>query len=213
LIQLGGHLAQLACATSASLLLVLLLVAVLAILLGHAASWLILGAVLFAIFVVLSAGPHSRAWTLTRALLEVGLAWMLALLLFRPGGLSLPTEAITDFTWPALLGWLRAYGPELAPAFLCSLAYLSVVRLSHGFTRAVGWAFFLPTQVGLAVLLILLKRPLFAAGVLLLVAAQALFRPWLRRRGGAWFLRQTQFYVMAVMLLTAVGLRTGGWPP
>jgi hypothetical protein len=210
LTRLGRRFARLGSATTASLLLTLLLVTMLAVLLGRAVSWLILVAVLLAILVVMLAGPRSRLWALTRALLEVGLAWVVALLLFWPGSLPLPADAIGELTWPILRDWLGAYGPLLSPAFFCSLAYLSVLCLSHGLTRAAGWSLFLPAQVALAVLLILLERPLFAAGVLILVAAQALFRPWLGRRGGAWFLRQTQFYVMAVMLLTAVGLRTAG---
>ncbi len=213
LIRPGRRLARVVSVTATSLLLTLLLVAVLAILLGRAASWLILGAVLLAIAMVMLVGSHSLLWALMRALLEVGLAWVLALVLFRPGGLPPPAGALADLTRPVTLEWLRAHGPQLAPAILCSLTYFSVLRLSHGATRTAGWSLFLPAQAALAVPLILLQRPLLAAGILLLVAAQALFRPWLGRRGGAWFLHHTQFYVMAVMLLTAVGLRPGPWPP
>lgn len=210
LARLGRRLAGLWSPTGASLLLTVPVAVALSIVLGPAVSGLIFVCIPLAVLSLALFGPRSRVWALVRALLEVTLTWVVGYVLFRPGGMTLPALDLADPAWPVLLHWLRAHGPATLLALLFALTYFSVLRLSQGVQGAGGWGLFLPAQIGVALLLVGLRQPLFAAGILLLVTAQALFRPWLTRRGGIWFLRQTQFYVMAVMLVAALGLRWVG---
>jgi len=210
LARLKRHLTDLRSPTGISLLLLLLLTAALSAALGPAISGLSLLAVLLAFVSLALAGSRSQIWLFVRALLEVAGAWVAGYILFHPGGVALPAWPMGDPVWPVLFAGLRAHGPATLPALLFALAYFSVLQVSPGAQATAGWRLFLPAQLGVGVILISLHQFLFAAGVLLLVATQTLFRPWLRPSGGVWFLQQTQFYVMAVMLVTALGLRWVG---
>lgn len=213
LARLKRRLTDLGSPTGTSLLLLLLLTAALSAALGPAVWSLSLLAVLLAFVSLALAGSRSQIWAFVRALLEVAGAWVVGYVLFHPGDVTLPAWHMGDPVWPALFDGLRAHGLATLPALLFALAYFSVLQVSRGAQAAAGWGLFLLAQLGVGVILIGLHQPLFAAGILLLVAIQTLFRPWLRRSGGVWFLQQTQFYVMAIMLLTALGLRWVGRLP
>jgi len=116
-----------------------------------------------------------------KATIEIGLAWLLAHVIFAP------------LTIPSIL---------LAAAF--TAAYGAGLTLIE---RGQGAALWNAAQFAAAGLLTLMRMPVAAVTVLLMTLAQMLLEPALRRgASGVWFVHSSQAWLMAAMLAAAVAI-------
>ena len=116
-----------------------------------------------------------------KATLDIGLAWLLAHAVFAP--LSAPSAL-------------------LAAAF--AAVYGAGLTLVKGGRHATVWN---AAQFAAAGLLALMRQPVAALAVLLMVIPQMLLEPALRRgMGGAWFVRSAQAWLMIAMLVAAIAV-------
>lgn len=142
-----------------------------------------------------------------RALLEVGLVWLLGFSalydaqMFPQGGFYRVSQA-----WQWRL-WERYGWEPLAVAALYAVAYGTWLAL-QGWRRLGGKLWLLNVAQVVAVgLLVALHRPLLAAVAALLLLGQMLFQPWLRAgQTLLWYRRATQFLLMANLLVTSLAL-------
>jgi len=122
-----------------------------------------------------------------QATLRVGLAWLIGYAAFTAKRLS-PLDDL----------WLAVHAPALLLAVLYTVTYLGLQR-THGWATA--------AQIGVAVLLVALKQPLWAGLVGLALIGQLLFQPWASRAPQTdWYARRVQFLVMAAMLVSALAI-------
>jgi hypothetical protein len=123
-----------------------------------------------------------------KATLDIGLAWLLAHIIFAP--LTLPSVSLA-------IAFAAAYGAGLT--------------LVEGGQRATVWN---AAQFAVAGLLVLMRVPVAALAVFLMVIAQMLLEPALRRghspssgeARGTWFVRSTQAWLMTAMLIAAIAI-------
>jgi hypothetical protein len=123
-----------------------------------------------------------------KATLEIGLAWLLAHIIFAP--LTLPS---------ALL------------AFAFAAAYAAGVSLIEGGRQAAAWN---AAQFAVAGLLVLMRVPVAALVVFFMTIPQLLLEPALRRShtsptteaSGIWFVRSTQAWLMTAMFIAALAI-------
>ncbi len=116
-----------------------------------------------------------------KATLDIGLAWLLAHAVFAP--LTLPSALLA-------IAFAAVYGTGLT--------------LIEGGRRALVWNM---AQFAAAGLLVLMRQPVAALAVFLMVIPQMLLEPALRRgMGGAWFVRSTQAWLMVAMLVAAIAV-------
>lgn len=130
---------------------------------------------------VIAARGTGRPSPALKALLEIGLAWILSHVLF--GHLTVPSTV-------------------LALAF--TAAYSTGLSLIEGGRRATVWNL---AQVAAVALLVLMRQPVAALAVFFMLIPQLLLEPALRRgAGGVWFVRSTQAWLMLSMLVAAVSI-------
>jgi hypothetical protein len=116
-----------------------------------------------------------------KATLDIGLAWLLAHAVFAP--LTLPSALLA-------IAFAAVYGTGLT--------------LIGGGRRAMVWNM---AQFAAAGLLVLMRQPVAALAVFLMVIPQMLLEPALRRgMGGTWFVRSTQAWLMVAMLIAAIAV-------
>jgi len=130
---------------------------------------------------VIAGRGSGRPLPALKAMLEIGLAWIVSHVLFAP------------LTVPSVV---------LAMAF--AAAYGSGLTLIEGGRRATIWN---AAQFAAAGLLVLMRQPVAALTVFFMVLPQMLLEPSLRRgEGGAWFVRSTQAWLMLAMLISAISV-------
>jgi hypothetical protein len=151
-------------------------------------------------------GQRPMSEPFTRALPEIGLAWLLGYALFQD--LSLPPNEATLGTslQASALAWLGTHGRILLLAGLYTLAYYACLILHERSHLVLGLALLNGAQLTVALLLIAIRQPILAGWVGLLLISQALFQPLLRRQGARWYLERTQFFLMGSMLVAALGI-------
>jgi hypothetical protein len=138
------------------------------------------GAAVVQLGVVVGRGT-GRPLPALKATLDIGLAWLLAHVVFAP------------LTAPSAL---------LAAAF--AAVYGTGLTLVEGGQHATLWN---AAQFAAAGLLVLMRQPVAALAVFLMVIPQMLLEPALRRgMGGAWFVRSTQAWLMIAMLIAAIAV-------
>ncbi len=123
-----------------------------------------------------------------KATLEIGLAWLVAHIMFAP--LTLPSAL-------------------LAGAFAAT--YAAGLGLIRGSRRIAIWNW---AQFAVALLLLVMRQPVAALVVFMLVLPQLLLEPVLQRdhrspsgeSSGAWYVRSTQVWLMAAMLIAAISV-------
>jgi len=152
-------------------------------------------------------GQRPLSGPLTRALLEMGLAWLLGYAVFQDLSLPASETALDNPRWASALAWLDAHGRILLLAGLYTLAYHACLILRERGRVTVGKALLNATQLAVAVLLAVLRQPILAGLAGLLLLSQALFQPLLRRHGPHWYLQRTHFFLMGSMLIAALGIR------
>ncbi len=129
------------------------------------------------------------------AVMQLGLAWA------GGRGVIAPTwDAIIVVALPWLAGHVVFSGtldlPSAGLALAFALAWGAGERLP-----GIG------AQLLAAVLLVVLRQPLAAAGLLTLLAPQLMLLPWVRRgQPAAWYLRYARPWMMAAMLIAAWAL-------
>jgi hypothetical protein len=119
-----------------------------------------------------------------KAMLEIGLAWIVAHVIFGP--LTMPSVVL---------------------ALISAAAYGAGLTLIEGGQRATVWNV---AQFAAAGLLVLMRRPVAAMAVFFMVIPQLLLEPALRQsdrtKGGTWFVRSTQAWLMLAMFVAAVSI-------
>ncbi len=133
--------------------------------------------------------------TAALAVMQLGLAWA------GGWGVIAPTwDAIIVVALPWLAGHVVFSGTLDLPS----------VGLALAFALAWGAGDRLPgigAQLLAAVLLVVLRHPLAAAGLLTLLAPQLILLPWVRRgQPAAWYLRYARPWTMAAMMIAAWAL-------
>jgi hypothetical protein len=133
---------------------------------------------------VIAARGTGQAAPALKALLEIGLAWILSHVMF--GALTVPSTVL---------------------ALVFAAAYAAGLALVHGGRRATIWNL---AQFGAVGLLVVMRQPVAALAVFLMLIPQLLLEPALRhgagRADGAWFVRSTQAWLMLTMLVAAVSV-------
>lgn len=130
---------------------------------------------------VVVGGGTGRPLPALKATLDIGLGWLLAHAVFAP--LSVPSAL-------------------LAVAF--AVVYGTGLTLIEGGRRATVWNM---AQFAVAGLLVLMRQPVAALAVFLMVIPQMLLEPSLRRgMRGMWFVRSTQAWLMIAMLIGAIAV-------
>lgn len=118
-----------------------------------------------------------------KAMLEIGLAWIVAHVILAPAPLTVPSVVL---------------------ATAATAAYSTGLALIEGGRRATLWN---AAQFAAAGLLVLMRQPVAALAVFFLVLPQLLLEPALRRgAGGAWFVRSTQAWLIVAMLIAAISI-------
>jgi hypothetical protein len=159
----------------------------------------------FLVAALLGQRPLSEPFT--RALLEMGLAWLLGYAVFQDLSLP-PVEAVLGNPLQAsALAWLEAHWKVLLLAGLYTLAYYACLILQERRRLAIGKALLNGPQLAVTVLLVVIRQPILAVLAGLLLISQALFQPLLRYRPPPWYLQCTQFFLMGGMLAAALGAR------
>ncbi|MBN1888032.1 MAG: hypothetical protein JW850_08570 [Thermoflexales bacterium] len=110
------------------------------------------------------------------------------------------------------LAWLAgqaAFGPVTLPSALMALlfatAYYGGLRLVEQGAGLANWRW---PQLIVALVLLVLRQPLPALALFFILFAQVLLEPALGRgRSGAWFVRSSQAWLMAAMLVVAFTIR------
>ena len=129
------------------------------------------------------------------AVMQLGTAWV-----GGDGSVAPQWDALVGITWPWLAGHIGFAAPTL-PSTALALAF----ALAWG-----GRAVTLAAQVLAAVLLVFLHAPLGAGGLLLLLAPQLAFRPWMAQgRTFHWYRRQVRPWLLLAMLVAALALAPG----
>lgn len=133
----------------------------------------------------------------------------LAQLVDRGAGTPPPVlQALAEGALPWLLG-NAALGeltwPSVALAGAVALSYGAALSLASGQRQSLAWLN--GGQVMAVIILTIESQPISAALVALLLLSQLYLQAYLHRDGDArWYLRRTQPFVMAAMLLTAFAL-------
>ncbi len=157
---------------------------ILAVILGQRVIILTVAALAIMVLALLRARRHSSPPPSSRAILEMGFAW---------------------------LAGHTAFGPLTLKSFLLAalytVAYYSCLRLATGSEKR--WLVLLKvTQAAVIAILIFLKQPVIAGVVGLLLLPQMLLQPFLSQGEMAlWYLRRTGPFLMAGMLLAALAVR------
>jgi len=139
------------------------------------------------------------------AVMQLGLAWEGGRGTVAPGwnsviGVMLPWLA-GHVAFGASRGITLLGSAGLALAF--ALAWGAARRADSSWQRALG----IGAQCTAAMLLVALRHPLAAGCLLLLLAPQLALFPWLRRgQPASWYVRHTQPWLMAAMLIAAWAL-------
>jgi hypothetical protein len=130
---------------------------------------------------VIAGRGRGRPVPALKATLDIGLAWLLAHIVFAP---------------------LTLASALLAVAF--AAAYAAGLALIEGGRRATVWN---AAQFAVAGLLVLMRVPVAGLAIFLTVVPQLLLEPDLRRgAGGAWFARSTQAWLMLGMLIASAAI-------
>lgn len=170
--------------TLLDLVVVLLLTLILAIILGRPVLILSAAALAIILLAFLCGHRHGAPPLSLRAILEMGLAWLVGHTAFAP------------LTWLSFL--LAAF---------YTLAYYSSFQLVT--TRGRHWVVLLLLSQAAAIgLLIFLRQPVVAGAIGLLLLPQMLLQPFLDQGAvGLWYLRRIIPFLMAGMLLAALAVR------
>ncbi len=116
-----------------------------------------------------------------QAILEVGLAWLAGHAAFAP---------------------INIISTLMAAVFAITYAGgLQLVEQQGGLKR---WRW---SQLAAAAIVLIARHPLPALMLFLTTFAQLLIEPGLKERSGAWFVRSSQVWLMAAMLITAFTIR------
>jgi len=178
------HLQPVAGSSVSTILLCVALGAALSAMLGWPALALSSAAAAVIQMGVIVGRGRGRPAPLLKALLDIGLAWLLAHMIFAP--LTIPSVLL---------------------AFLFTVAYAAGLALVEGGRRATWWN---GAQFAVAALLMALRIPVAAFAVLLTVIPQLLLEPVLRRGDrdevGIWFARSTQAWLMLGMLIASASI-------
>lgn len=121
--------------------------------------------------------------------------------------------------WDALIGlllpWLtghRAFGPTADPLALSSVGLALAFTVTWSASRRArstwGRGLIVASQCLVLTLLVILQRPMAAAGLALLSIPPLALSPWMRdhESGIDWYIRHTQPWLMASMLIAALAL-------
>ncbi len=164
----------------------------------------------------LAAALSGAVLLLTVAALAVAV-WRQALI-SREGALSAVLESCYLAGLPWLIGWFAFAGLGLARSELVLLTEALVwsagyaltfhaCRLLGGQRLTTGANLLVMAQVVAAALLILVRQPLLAGGVALLLLPQVMLQPAMLDIGeGVWYLQRVQVFTMLAMLAAAVAL-------
>jgi len=168
-----------------------------ALVLGFPVAVIVAVALAWALFWTrLADRPHSPG---ARAVYALGLPWLLGYVTFLSGAL-LPTTVVLPSSVQVLLS--SNWTIPLLPA----AAY-----------TVVGWAMWNEDSLAaaniaqflLVVLLFAVKKPAPAVVLALALIFQMALQPHRLRRGNAWYLRQSQWYVIVGMISAAIALTPG----
>jgi hypothetical protein len=166
--------------------------------------------------VTMAAMLGGAALLLTVAALAVAV-WRQALI-SREGRLSAALESCYLAGLPWLIGWAAFAGLGLARSGLVPLAEalawaagyaltFHAYRLVGGQRLSTGANLLVTAQVVAVALLILVRQPLLAGGVALLLLPQLMLQPRMLEVGeGVWYLQRVQVFTMLGMLATALAL-------
>ncbi len=153
----------------------------------------VLGALLGPELLLLSAGAC--------AIMQLGLVWEGGQGSIAPGWGAVVTVTLPWLAGHVAFGELTLRSAGLALAF--ALAWGAAWRADQPWKRTLG----IGAQLLAAVLLVVLHHPLAAGVLLLLLAPQLILLPWLRRgQPVSWYVRHTQPWLMAAMLVAAWAL-------
>ena len=152
-------------------------------------------------------GQRPLSGPFTRALLEVGLAWLMGYAVFQDLSLPLGEAALGDLLRASALTWLETHWKVLLLAGLYTLAYYACLILRERRRVVMAKALLNGVQLAVTILLVVIRQPILAGLAGLLLVSQMLFQPVLRRQSPPWYLQCTQFFLMGSMLVAALGLR------
>lgn len=176
----------------------------LALILGRAVAIVVGVGLLLPLLVWFAAGEHPLRGKWTRAVLEIGLSWTVGVAAFS----TLPASSIDGVSGAMLsaIRWAGEQGVILGIGVLFVVSYAGNLALEQS-RRAFGYRLVVNVPQVVAVLLLVgWRRPILAGTAAILVFAQMLFQPYLRRQRIRSYLRSTQWLFMGVMLLTAIGV-------
>lgn len=178
------------------------LVAVIVLQLGRSVPLLVTLSAILVLIVLLLCGPESALWRLARASVEVGLGWAIGYSVMAASGWVPPPEATIE---EMIAAWWALYKTPATVGALFVLSHAAWLALSSG-TGTWRIRILNAGQVGVAAVFVLLHQPLAASGIALAAAGQALFQPWIGALGPAWYVQRTQWFLMAGMLIAALGI-------
>ena len=174
--------------------------------LGRGVGFLTAVALVFPFLAATLLGQRPLSGPFTRALLEVGLTWLMGYAVFQDLSLP-PVEAVLDNPLQAsVLPWLEVHWKVLLLAGLYTLAYHACLILQERRRLAIGEALLNGPQLAVIILLVVIRQPILAVLAGLLLLSQMLFQPLLRHRSPPWYLQCTQFFLMGSMLVAALGV-------
>lgn len=180
----------------------------LALALGRGVAVVVAVGLLFPLVVWFAVGgsPLRDGWT--RAVLEIGLPWAIGLVAFT----SLPAVDLAGLSGLALslVLWAGEHMTALAVALLFVIAFYGKLTLDQPLYVVERRTFLNLPQFVVVALLVIWRQPLLAGVAAILVLAQMLFQPYLRRHRVRWYLRSTQWMMMGAMLIAAIGVAATG---
>ena len=135
------------------------------------------------------------------AVMQLGLVWEGGRGSVAPGWNALVVVALPWLAGQAAFGSLTLHSTGLALAF--ALAWGAAWRADSAWRRALG----VVAQLLAAALLVALRLPLAAGGLVLLLTPQLALFPWLQRgQSASWYVQHTRPWLMAAMLVAAWAL-------
>lgn len=174
----------------------------LALRLGRGAPLMVAVSAVLVLVSLVMFGPDSTIGRLARAGGEIGLGWAIGYAVLSATVWSPPPDA----TVPEVIStWWNIYAAPATVGAFFVLSHAAWLALPAGAsTGRIRWLNV--GQVGVVITLVVLRQPLAAAGVALAVVGQALFQPWIATLGPTWYVRRTQWFLMAGMLMAALGI-------
>ncbi|MFQ6058520.1 MAG: hypothetical protein ACE5MB_06560 [Anaerolineae bacterium] len=175
------------------------------VILGPWVALLVSAALVFPLLAALF-GHRPLRGPLPRALLEMGLAWLLGYAAFQDLSFVRGEDVLASPLWASVLAWLGLHREPLLLAGLYTAVYYACLTLEGRGGLAQPLALLNGAQLAVAVILVVIRQPVLAGLVGMLLISQALFQPLLRRQGPHWYLQRTQFFLMGAMLAAALGV-------